>query len=115
MQYLETIFVLVPELAVRQYGPDLLRGQAASALNRRIGHLRPTVRKTVERILRGQLSQLLPIQRPQLRVGKRRRQNRRRCQTCCANDSHGLSSSSTSDRCWERCSTAASVRNSRAP
>src|SRR6185436_8526322 len=54
-----------------QDGEDLFRGEAAGALDERVGNLRAAVREPLERVLGRELDQLVLREREDLRVSAR--------------------------------------------
>ena len=77
VQHPEAVGVLVAKTLSRQDREDFLGGQAARALDERVGDLGPAVGKPLERVLRGVFDQLLLRQGEQLGVRKHGRQHGR--------------------------------------
>ena len=67
----EAVLVLVPEALPRQHGEDVFGGEGPRSRDQRVGHLRPPVRQSFERVLRGVGHQLLARQREQLGLRQR--------------------------------------------
>ena len=68
MQDLKAVFVLIAEALAGQHRQDFLGRHVARALDQAIRHLRPSVGKPLERVLRCPLDHLFFGQREQLRV-----------------------------------------------
>jgi site-specific recombinase XerD len=66
VQHPESTRILIPEPLAGQHGEHFLGGQAAGALNQRIGNFRAPVAEPIERVLRCVLDQLFLRQREQL-------------------------------------------------
>ena len=78
MQHLEAVGPLVAVVLAGQDRPHVLGGHPLGLLDERVGDLRAAVGEAVERIVRGDLDDLLARELEQLRVGQRRRQQQRR-------------------------------------
>src|SRR4029450_3117136 len=78
MQHLETIGVLVTESLAWQHSEDLLGGESTRPLHQLVGDSRPSVRESIERILRAVRDELFFGQREQLGVRERGHEKRHR-------------------------------------
>ena len=78
VQHLEAVGPLVAVVLARQDRPHVLGRHPLGLLDERVRNLRPAVGEAIERVVRGDLDDLLARELEELRVDQRRRQQQRR-------------------------------------